>query len=148
MKTFWTKFLYCVLYTTRQMGCLINLFSKFIGTYSFKELGWRTVANGSCSGLISLKFLSNSEFSIVRGENCHLHYMSAVILSFVSMVWFWLFSEFFRHSTRMLLVSFSRIYSVVVPDSEVRFLLMATFVILNHLSVLVDAYACFGQFQQ
>ena len=148
MKTFWTKFLYCILYTTCQMGCVINLFWKFRGTYSLKELGWRTVANRSCSGFISLKFLSNSEFHIVRGENCHLHYMSAVILSFVSRVWFWLFSEFLRHSTRLLLVSFSRRYSVVVPDSEVRFLLRVTFVILNDLSVLVDAYACFGQFQQ
>ena len=39
-------------------------------------------------------------------------------------------------------------FSVAVPDFEVRFLLMATLVILHRLSVLVHAYAWFSQFQQ
>ena len=33
--------------------------------------------------------------------------------------------------------------SVAVPDFEVRFPLMTSFVNLNHLSVLVGAYVCF-----
>ena len=47
------------------------------------------------------------------------------------------------HSTCLLLVSFSRKCSVVVPDFEVRFPLMTSFVNLHHFSVLVGAYACF-----
>ena len=61
----------------------------------------------------------------------------------VSRVSFWKFWEILRHSTSLLLVSFSRNTSVAVPDFDVRFPLMTSFVNLHHFSVLVGAYACF-----
>ena len=37
---------------------------------------------------------------------------------------------------------------MAVPDFEVRFPLMTSFVNLHHFCVLVGAYACFHSFQQ
>ena len=70
------------------MGCLINLFPKSRGTYSFEELKWKTVVNRGRSSFVSLKPFPISEVRSVRGENSHLHYMSAVMSSFVSRVSF------------------------------------------------------------
>ena len=64
-----------------------------------------------------------------------------LVVSWVSFRQFW---ELLRHSTCLLVVSISRNCSVVVPDFEVRFLFLMTFVTLHHLSVLVGAYACFN----
>ena len=47
------------------------------------------------------------------------------------------------HSTCLLLVSFSRNCSVAVPNFEVRFPLMTSFVNLHHFSDIVGMYACF-----
>ena len=109
MKTLWAKFLYFVRYTTSQMGCFIKLFSKSRDTNGSEELEYRTVANRSCSSLVCLKLLPNSEVRIVRGGNCYLHYMSALTTLFVSVLtvlgvieaqyWFapsFNFSELFR----------------------------------------------------
>ena len=63
-----------------------------------------------------------------------------LVVSWVSFSQFW---ELLRHSTGLLLVSFSRTCSVEVLDFEVRFPLLTTFVTLHHFFILVGAYACF-----
>ena len=63
-----------------------------------------------------------------EGENCHLVYFSALIPFCFSWVSLWLFWELLGHITGSLLVSFFRSWSAAVPDFEVRFVLMATFV--------------------
>ena len=68
-----------------------------------------------------------------------------LVFSWVSFRQFW---GLLRHSTGLLVVSFSRNCSVAVLDFEVRFPFLTMFVTLHHFSVLVGAYACFHQFQQ
>ena len=51
-----------------------------------------------------------------------------------------------RHSTGLLVVSFSRNCSVAVPDFELRFPLMTMFVNLHHFSILVGCMRVFIRF--
>ena len=94
------------------------------------------------SSLTSVSQTAVKLFSL-EGKYCHLHYISAVMPLAVSWVSFSQFWELLRHSTCLLLVSFSRSCSVEVPDFEVRFPVLTTFVTLHHFFNLVGAYACF-----
>ena len=93
----------------------------------------------------SLSSVSQTALKLFSWERkyCHLHYISAVMPLIVSWVSFWKFWELLRHSTCLLLVWFSRNCSVAIPDFEVSFPLVTSFVNLHHFSVLVGAYACF-----
>ena len=84
--------------------------------------------------LISHKRFPNSvEVVFVRKEilSSALHVSCDAISRRVSIRQLW---EVLRHSTGLLVVSFSRNCSVAVPDCEMRFLLMTSFVTLHHFS--------------
>ena len=146
METLSVNFSYFAQVTPSQMGCEIRnpeedtLFRNYDG-------GHWDIQLDHVSSLTSISQTAVKLF-LWEGKYCHLHYISAVMPLVVSWVSFWKFWELLRHSTCLLLVSFSRNCSVAVPVFEVRFPLTTSFVNLHHFSVLVGAYACFHWVQQ